>query len=537
MKIHVAILLAWVALCFPVTVRADAQPQRWQRWEYRLTSDKDYANPSSGVTLRVIFSGPNGTSLNGLGFWDGARLFKIRCAFPLPGTWRWRTICSDTANAGLHDQKGAVKVVPYAGKNPLYQHGFLRVSQNQRYLTYADATPFLWMGDTAWAAPLKAKAADWEVYLDNRAAKGFSVVQIGPASEWAGSKDTLGNAPFEAGDIAHPNPQYWQEFERKVQRANEKGLVVFVAGLMEPVKRYPKVADAENFARYLSARLFGNFVVLSPSFDSLYLELGDAVGRALREADSVHLITQHPGTPSGQATNVIAEKYFDKDYLDFSGDQSGHNNGNRERSAAQAINWNLHLYHRTPTKPVINLEAMYDAQGKGGWTADDARGLGYRSWLSGALGYTYGAGETDGKVAGGSGGLYGWVDDPQKYDHWQKVIDWPSGWLMSYLRAFFAALEWWRLEPTSDIIGNQPAAMLQQRVLAKSDKGDFAVAYLPDANPITLDMARFPNAMRGRWFSPTKNDWQPIDGTIAKGTVILAPPGPGDWVLLLQTAR
>jgi hypothetical protein len=499
-----------------------------------LASDKDYANPCSEVTLRVTFNGPNGAVLSGFGFWDGGRSFKFRSAFPSSGTWHWQTFCSDTANAGLHDQKGTVEVVPYAGANLLYQHGFLRVSDNKRYLTYADGTPFLWMGDTVWGAPLNAKVDDWDTYLDNRVAKGFSVVQIAPSSQWAGSKDTLGNVPFEDGDITHPNPQYWQEFERKVQRANEKGVAVLIVGLMEPVSRYPKVADAQSFARYLAARLFGNFVIFSPSFDSPYIELGDAVGRAVRETTTVHLITQHPNTPSGQATNVTAEQYFDKEYLDFSGDQSGHNGGNRERCATQAINWSLHLYQRTPTKPVINLEAMYDAQGKGAWTADDARSLAYRSWLSGALGYTYGAGETDRKVPGGSGGLYRWVDDPQKYDHWQKVIDWPSAWQMSYLRAFFGAIEWWRLEPAHDIIHNQPASVLQHRVLAKSDKGDFAVAYLPDENPITLDMARFPNSMRGRWFNPTKNEWHAINGNLAHEIVTLSPPGPGDWVLLLQ---
>ena len=32
--------------------------------------------------------------------------------------------------------------------------------------------------------------------------------------------------------------------------------------------------------------------------------------------------------------------------------------------AQHAIEWNLHLYRHEPHKPIINLEAMYDAQGE-----------------------------------------------------------------------------------------------------------------------------------------------------------------------------
>ena len=72
----------------------------------------------------------------------------------------------------------------------------LRVSQNQRYLAYADDTPFLWIGDTAWAAPTRASDEEWEAYLTDRADKGFSLIQVAPAPSWAGSTDREGARPF-----------------------------------------------------------------------------------------------------------------------------------------------------------------------------------------------------------------------------------------------------------------------------------------------------------------------------------------------------
>ena len=67
-------------------------------------------------------------------------------------------------------------------------------------------------------------------------------------------------------------------FERKIQRANEAGFVVALVGLMEPVDRYPESAAACLFARHMVARLFGNFVIFSPSFDSRFIPLADEVG-------------------------------------------------------------------------------------------------------------------------------------------------------------------------------------------------------------------------------------------------------------------
>ncbi|MBP8261745.1 MAG: DUF4038 domain-containing protein [Verrucomicrobia bacterium] len=80
-------------------------------------------------------------------------------------------------------------------------------------------------------------------------------------------------------------------------------------------------------------------------------------------------------------------------YLDIAAVQTGHNAGHLDWCAHHTIEWVLHLDRHEPHKPVINLEAMCNAQGTNGWRAVDARSLGWRSWLSGAKGYTYGAGD------------------------------------------------------------------------------------------------------------------------------------------------
>jgi len=303
-----AVMLA--AIIHPVACLSAVQA--WTLWEQALTSTKPHPDSDNEVTLRVTYSGPNQERIAGLGFWDGDHTFKIRCLFPKPGTWTWKTECSDAEDPGLHHRSGTVEVELYSGSNPLYRHGYLRVSSNRHYLEHTDTTPFLWVGDTAWAAPMNARMEDWRTYVRDRHDKRFTGLQVFTASDWAGTQETEGHPPFLGEGLARPNPAYWQQYERKIQLANDEGLVVLIVGLMEPVKRYPDAASAQRFARHLVARLMGNFVIFSPSFDSPYMELGDGVGQVVRQSSALHLITQHPGNDLPAAS----QRYHPKPYLD-----------------------------------------------------------------------------------------------------------------------------------------------------------------------------------------------------------------------------
>lgn len=535
--------LRWVAstgmvlLASCLLAGVPASPHTWQRWEHTLTSTKDRANQYADAILRVRYAGPDGRTIDAFGFWDGDRTFRIRCAFPAPGLWRWETECSDATDSGLHGQRGTLSVEPYRGENPLYRHGFLRVSEDRRYLVHADGTPFLWMGDTAWAAPYRANDSEWETYLDDRAAKRFSLIQVVTPPRW-GPVDWRGEAPFDDDDLSRWNPAFWQAFERKVERVNATGLVLFLVGLMEPVRRYPPTDRACLFARNIVARLFGNGVIFSPSFDSRPTPLAHEVGRAAREATAVHLITQHPGTGGGTPAPTFALYYADQAYMDFVAVQSGHNNGDRTRCARQAIDWVLHLYRREPRKPVINVEAMYDGRGERAWQAVDVRGLGWRSWLSGSMGYTYGAGDTPPKVPQGSGGIWRWVTDATKYDYWEKALQWESAVQMKYLRDFFAGFEWWRLEPAHELIRNQPGEVARRMVIATLPGRTMAVAYLPDNAAIELDVSGFPAPLVAQWFDPIRGDTTHLPGRIPnQGVQRFTPPTPGEWVLILERAN
>jgi hypothetical protein len=525
-------LLLWLAwlTSFSLGNQADTATT-WQPWEHTLISRVVYDNPYSVVSVTATFTGPGGAAFSTPGFWVSGNMFKIRCAFPVSGVWTWNLTCSDSGNKSLHQQSGKVSVTAYAGNNRLYRHGFVRVGYTKRYLIHQDGTPFFWLGDTGWLAFKKSSWQEWRQYVDNRAAKGFTVIQT-HANQYI--PDTSSQAALMPLRNDLPDPAYFQLLEEKIAYANQRGIVVLLVGLGYSGKgNYVPNMNTAAFTRYLTSRLAARAVIFSPSMDAPYDDRNDQMASLLKAAASVHLITQHVGTVAG-----AAEAYHLKPYIDFTALQSGHHNGATPKAYEAAVQWTHTLRQLHPTKPVINSEAMYDGRGNNegnNWREQDARKLGWMSWLSGALGYTYGAGETDRHVAGSTGGLFRFVQDSLQYDYWRKVVDWPSSDQMSYLKQFFEHLTWWHLEPKPDRIRNQAGAPLQIMTLAQSPEGNLLVAYLPDNHDIRLDMTGLNKDLTGQWYNPRKNQYVPVKEPIhTTGEQLFVCPGPGDWVLLLQ---
>lgn len=529
---HRTCILVFIVLAnYPVF--SAASPFTWQRWEHTLASKKTYAHPYREVSFQVKYTGPDGETFTNYGFWETDNVFKIRAAFPTAGKWTWQTSCSDKTNSDLNNKKGKVIVSPYSGENHLYQKGFLRVSPDNRTLAYADGAPFLWMGDTGWYTLRQSHLNEWQKYIVNRAEKQFTVVQAHVADSWGPAPNAQGQMAFEK-DI--PNPLFWSDLEEKVEYANQKGLVIYLVGLGASGKGgYLAAMNTKTFAQYITGRFAGSFVIFSPSMDAHYDARNDEVGTYLKEADPRHLISQHVGTDVSAAV-----EYHPKKYLDFTSLQSGHHGGKVEEAYRAAREWSSILWNKNPTKPVINAEGMYDGLGNNEgphWRETDVRKIGWLSWLSGSLGYTYGAGKRKaGTIRGddAGGGVWLFNKDKASYDYWEKAMEWESAHQMTYLKKFFDAIAWWRLQPAPELIRNQPSLPVNTMVAAKSAAGDLVVAYLPDNAAIELDMQPLAKGLSGKWYNPVTGNYFPVNQDFDyAGSQEFTPPGEGDWVLLL----
>ena len=481
----------------------------WIRWEHVLTSDRDYETPCAAITVRAQFTGPGGQVRDGLAFWDGERRFLVRHAFPTPGDWTWETSCSDEGNTGLHRQSGTVRVEANAASNPLQHHGYLRVSDDGRLLTHADGTPFLWIGDTCWAAPVHANRDEWTRYVVGRAAQGYTVLQLAIAPGWALEKSRSGIAPFLSTlpDITVPNPLFFQELDRKLAQANDVGLAVLMCGLMETPYEYPPPDQIAVFSRYVAARYASFAVMFSPSFDAGIHEAETrAAAEAIRAAAPTSLITTHLGTGVGP--------YFHgEDWLSFDLYQSGHNGGNRDRQSARAVGMPLEIRALTPRRPIINGEAIYEG---GTGSAFDVRRTAWLSLLSGAVGYT-----------GGIDEVYAWDEDAV----WKMNV--PSSGQVALLGRVLRALPWWDLEAAPGRILNQPEDA--ERFMAFSMVADktIGVAYLPENETVTLHLGGTHPAFDLLWVSPIDGDVRDGGAAVASEQTVLETPDRRDWVAVL----
>jgi hypothetical protein len=576
----------------------------WRIWEGQFKTAQAYVNPSYDVKLQVTFTPPAGSGLAPIvsyGFWDGVEgglnVFKVRTAFPTapglsPWVWTWRSTCT------------GVNVTPSTGAHLLFSHGFLKVKSGGtdagRYLVHDDGASFFWLGDTAWNASIRAVSApsggtaEWEQYLADRRAKGFTVIQMAlpvdymepPSGDQPHDAQTGHPTPFTQLSLAgrncttalpNPcsqwNPDYWKNFEQKVRAANSQGLVVLIVGLAERIIEgpgnplYPTNTDLQVNARNVVARLGGEFVIFSPGFDRAPSGAGcttsvndmtcriKVVGQEAKNTSSRHLVGNHF---AGSMNVTLEDPFINETWLDLQIVQSG--SGCNENSEAQqtisltnrARTMPLHLWNLTTSpggahKPVVNVETIYDGascgpnsqvQTVGNFTPYRARQTAYLSMMSGSFGYGFGV------IGAFDWGLGGTT--------WPTGVARPSsGQMQTLCRAFRSLPAWQQLVPDQSLIANpnDPATGLPwtdplAMVVARDVNNQFAVAYLPNNAAIKIETAGFTN------FAGWTKEWiDPRSGAISAATCLkqgvstvyrcdrpATPPPAGetaDWVLRL----
>jgi len=556
------LLLAGVIIIFSRSPSIGTET--WKRWEVALTSSKIYGNPFLDHDLKVTYTSPTGKTYKSYGFWDGAKVFKIRFMFNEPGRWIWQTTFSDTNNRGLHLRSGSVHVTSYRGDNPLYAHGYLKVSGNKRYLVHSDSTPFLFIADTAWTAYTYATGSEWRQYIDDRSCKKISTILMSSCciTKNEQSKDVEGEVFFPDRSPLRINPAAWRNLEQKVQYANDHGILMIITGLLNgKVVGNAEANEVDAFVKMLSARLAGNHVVLSPMQDwgTFHWDKHHIIGNTIRKVLPFHLITQHlrrsrdrknPNTHHDLSTGAEWTLHFHHDsYLDFSGIQTAHgasladgeplsDDHKMNMAAKDHIQWIDQVYAEEPHKPVIILEGMYELN-KGTDRVENSQAMvrrqGYWSFLNGAYGY-----------ASSCHAIWGWGRinlnwagrPPIKCPPVSEGLDYIYATYLMYMVDFFSRIEWWTLEPNYEhLIHNQANNYRQRMLLAKSNDSSLAVAYLPDNSHIEIETSGFSSPMKATWYRTTSGTYQNGPTAVINHS-IYAFNKPREWqdaVLLLES--
>ena len=258
---------------------------------------------------------------------------------PNTRNYTYKTICSDDTNADLHDQRGCFAALPYAGNNPLYLHGRIKVAPDKRHFEHCDGMPFFWLGDTWWMG--LCKRLEWPkgflTLAVDRAEKGFSVIQIVaglypdmPAFDERGENEA--GFPWEK-DFERINPAYFDMADRRIEFLVELGLVPCILGCWGYYLKFMGVEKMKQHWRCLVAR-YGAYPVVwclagEASMPYYLSETQDAdrkfqkegwseIARYLREIDPFrNLISAHP-------TDTGRNQVTDPSVLDFDMLQTGH---------------------------------------------------------------------------------------------------------------------------------------------------------------------------------------------------------------------
>jgi hypothetical protein len=423
----------------------------------------------------------------------------------------------------------------------------IRVSDNRRFLVREDGSPFFYLGDTAWALFQRLDRAGAAHYLQDRAAKGFTVIQATALSEFDGLRvpNPYGELPLHDGDPMRPNDAYFRHVDDVVDQAAALGLVM---GLLPtwgdkvgPLKWGigPEVFTPENAASYgafLGERYRDRPIIWILGGDRIpETEQHKAVWRAMAEGlqrgdGGRHLITYHPlGVDSSSA-------YFhDEPWLDCNMLQSCHLAWDRD-------NYNLVArdYARMPTKPCMDGEPNYEDMAvnmqpeNGLFTAYDARKAAYWALFAGAHGHTYGA-----------NGVFQFWDgsQPDRFHPqrpWHEALALPGAAQMVHTRRLLESRSFLQRVPDQSLLVSDPGTGTDRLQVTRADNRSWALVYSASGQPFTIDLAKLSGvSVAVSWFDPRTGATHTAGSFPSDRAREFVPPTNGwdnDWVLLLDEA-
>lgn len=389
--------------------------------------------------------------------------------------------------------------------NPDYQ-----VSENGRYLLDPNGAPFFWQADTEWELLYALSTTDAQDLLRARKAQGFTVVQAmcdGLFPSWIPENVRLPAAelmPWMHDDPRAPNEAFFQRMDQIVAAARENAqlLLLGVYHVEDVQNKRITLENVGDWTRWLAHRYRDQpniiWTMYSPLDPSGFAMVRAAI-KGLREGDGgSHLITLHPEGTAGSSSAVQTDLSFHC----FQSLSSGRPNCDYARSDRA----------RRPAKPVINVEARYEAEQ--GVTAWEVRRSAWFSYLAGA------------------GFSYGHIENWKSPAAWRDWLESPGARQVEVAGRFFRSLAWSKLVPDDQSLIDSGEA-----VAARSEDGAWFLAYLPSRGSITVK--RNALAAGGKvvfsWVNPKRLEKTKAGSFSTSAPATFTPPAEWEDAVLFAT--
>lgn len=434
----------------------------------------------------------------------------------------------------------------------------LKVSENKRYLMTGSGEPFFWLGDTGWLLFGNLSREEADIYLQDRADKGFNVIQI-MVLHTMDYTNYYGDSALIDGNAATPqvtagndflDPEqydFWDHADYIIDLAAAKRLYV---GLV-PVWGSNVKAGAVNveqaaiYADWLANRYEDRSNVIWLNGGDLRGDIAPAVwntiGETIKRVSPGQLMTFHP---RGRTTSSIW--FHEKDWLDFNMFQSGHRRYDQDDTewCFGEDNWRYVTNDLAllPPKPTLDGEPSYEGIPQGlhdtqqpYWMDNDVRRYAYWSVFSGSFGHTYGHSAVM--------QFYQPGDKEPAYGanvYWTEAKDATGAQQMKNLKKLMLSRPYFERVPDQSLISGVPGEKYEH-LLATRGK-NYAMIYSYTGRDIPVVMAEISGEqVKASWFNPRTGTESEIGEFENKGLHTFDCPGEtsegNDWVLVLDSIK
>jgi len=521
--------------------------EQWATLEITLSSQSDYKNPYTDVSVWAEFTNQNNDTLKRPAFWDGDNIWKIRFTSPdTISTWKWLSYASDKQDEGLHGATGSVSSKPYSGDNQLLANGLLKMAEGYRNIVQHSGKSFLVVGDTPWAIPFRATADQVTTYAEDRQKKGFNaalLMSLQPDMNAIGPNERNTSQGFKRafedlsdGHINIMNPSYFQTLDQIIDILIAHEIVpvyqpVFHGFGWKGLKVLGNTINPEEYVRYCKYLLarYG-------SKPAIWLIAGDHDGNdpGVKESGEMFQQWDSYGQPTGLHYNpcddYVAEwavndpskhcmhfnkTHQDKDWLDFQWAQTGHDGA--------------HLYHKVekmyanlPTKGVANGEPTYEGMndgknGLGWWQGEEA-------WMQlmsgGTMGIVYGAASLwQWKITAKEEGWTAWSSQSKS---WKEALYMEGSIYAGMVGKILSSIDMANIEKRWDLADGKP-------LLAKP--GSLYISFLKEGGEIEIKSLNKGKGLQFNWINP-KNGEVVNSGSADSGK--FNAPDNNPWVLIIN---
>ena len=434
----------------------------------------------------------------------------------------------------------------------LFIHGRLQTTKNGHYLQFADGTPFFWLGDTGWELFHRLNLNEIKQYLDDRAAKGFTVIQAVALAEFNGLRtpNQYGELPLKNLDPEQPNEKYFKIIDSAIHMARQRNLFI---GLLptwgdKVTKNWgegPVIFDsltAYAYGKWIGNRykkeaniiwiLGGDRPAIRDSSD--WRPIWRAMAKGIIEAtNNKCIISYHPWG----GRNSTSQWIHDEPWLDINMFQSGHGGG-RDVACWETTKRD---FNYSPAKPTLDAEPNYEDHPVNPWpkwNTDngyfrdyDVRKQCYRSVFAGACGVTYGHHAVWQFMSAREEA----INYPDR--GWINALNRPGATQVGYLRRLIESRPFLNRIPDNTILLNGQADKAEHIEAFRAEDNSYAMIYLPVGKSITIAATNFPKQIIAWWFNPKDASIQKIGIIENKEPVKFTTPTIGfgnDWVLIID---